>query len=534
MTSAALPLTPSLGEARRLAAAYPLIPVMHTYLDDLETPVSAFLKLRPAAGCFVLESKEQGQQFSRYSFLGVVNRETITLRGDALVVTPGEGRADAGRRSFGERCFSLAAEGGDPFAFLARHVPQGEVAPLAELPPFVGGAVGFFGYDAVRYVEDLPASPPDDLGLPDMAFVVPEVVMAFDHLRHTVTLSTTIHRDEEPDLDAAYAAASARLAGVRHLLRRSPATIPEALPLVDSTSGAGPADRGVGALGPAATLDGVASTFTREGFVAAVERAKEYIAAGDVFQVVLSQRFSRPVRASGFSIYRGLRAVNPSPYMYYLSLPGFEIVGASPEPLVKVEGRVVQARPVAGTRPRGRTQAEDARFAAELLADEKERAEHLMLVDLGRNDLGRVCVAGSVKVPEFMEIERFSHVMHLVSTVTGELAPGVSATDALRAAFPAGTVTGAPKIRAMQIIDELEPTRRGPYAGAVAYLSYGGVLDSCIHIRTIIVDDGVAYVQAGAGVVADSDPRREYDETESKARALFAAIEVAEAQAEWE
>jgi anthranilate synthase component I len=521
MTSGTFPLTPSLGEARRLAAAYPLIPVMHTYLDDLETPVSAFLKLRPTTGAFVLESKEHGQHFGRYSFLGVVTRETVTLRGDELLITPAPGRPTVEVGALpapGPRRFSLAAEGGDPFAFLARHVSQGEVAPLAELPPFVGGAVGFFGYDAVRHVEHLPAPPPDDLGLPDMVFVVPEVVIAFDHLRHALTLSTTIHRDQEPDLDAAYAAASARLAAVRERLAQPlPPALESAPPAAATTPG-----------------DGVTSTFTREGFVGAVNRAKEYIAAGDVFQVVVSQRFSRPVAASGFSIYRGLRAVNPSPYMYYLSLPGFEIVGASPEPLVKVEGGVAEARPVAGTRPRGRTPGEDARLADELLADEKERAEHLMLVDLGRNDLGRVCVAGSVRVPEFMGIERFSHVMHLVSTVTGVPAEGVSASDVLRAAFPAGTVTGAPKIRAMQIIDELEPTRRGPYAGAVGYLSYSGALDSCIHIRTIIVRDGVAYVQAGAGVVADSEPQQEYLETQNKARALFAAIEVAEAQAEWE
>ena len=529
MTPGALPLTPSPGEARRLADAYALIPVTHSYLDDVETPVSAFLKLRPTTGAFVLESKEQGQHFGRYSFLGVAIRETVTLRGDELLVTSAGRRAPGGPRVDGARTLSLAAEGGDPFTFLGRHVSRGVVAPLADLPPFLGGAVGFFAYDAARYVEDLPTAPPDDLGLPDMAFVVPEIVLAFDHLRHVVTLSTVIRRDEESDLAAAYASAAGRLAAVRERLRH-PAT-----PSVSVADAAAPVTTNAGGAAAAGVLSAdLTSTFTREAFASAVDRAKEYIAAGDVFQVVLSQRFSRPVRAGGFSIYRGLRAVNPSPYMYYLSLPGFEVVGASPEPLIRVDGRRVEARPVAGTRPRGRTQAEDARLADELLADEKERAEHLMLVDLGRNDLGRVCVAGSVRVPDFMSVDRFSHVMHLASTVTGELPVGASAVDALRAAFPAGTVTGAPKIRAMQIIDELEPTRRGLYAGAVGYLSCGGELDSCIHIRTIVLQDGVAHVQAGAGVVADSDPQREYDETQSKARALFAAIEVAEAQAEWE
>ena len=448
MTPRALPLTPSLGEARRLADAYTLIPVTHSYLDDLETPVSAFLKLRPTTGAFVLESKEQGQHFGRYSFLGVAIRETVTLHGDELLVTPGDGRVPGGPREEGAPALSLAAEGGDPFSYLGRHVSRGVVAPLADLPPFLGGAVGFFGYDAVRHVEDLPAAPPDDLGLPDMAFVVPEIVLAFDHLRHVVTLSTLIRRDGEPDLEAAYAAAAARLAAVRERLRHptSPAplvadpTAPVSTPAVPAAS----AEAALAASAEAAPAD-VTSTFTREGFVRAVDRAKEYIAAGDVFQVVLSQRFSRPVRAGGFSIYRGLRAVNPSPYMYYLSLPGFEVVGASPEPLIRVDGRLVEARPVAGTRPRGRTQAEDARLGDELLADEKERAEHLMLVDLGRNDLGRVCVAGSVRVPEFMSLERFSHVMHLASTVTGELPEGMSAVRRAAGGLPGGHRHGCPE-----------------------------------------------------------------------------------------
>jgi len=278
----------------------------------------------------------------------------------------------------------------------------------------------------------------------------------------------------------------------------------------------------------------VRSSFERGRFLAAVERVREYIHAGDAFQVVLSQRFERLVATSGFSIYRGLRAVNPSPYMYYMSFRDFEVVGSSPEPLVTVTGRRAETRPIAGTRPRGATPGEDTALAEEMLADEKERAEHLMLVDLGRNDLGRVCRPGTVKVDEFMGVERYSHVMHMVSSVVGELEDGVGATDALRAVFPAGTVSGAPKVRAMEIIDELEPTRRGPYAGAIGYLSYSGDLDSCIYIRTILVRDGRAYVQAGAGIVADSDPEREFEETENKARAMLRAIELAAAQEEWE
>ena len=378
-------------------------------------------------------------------------------------------------------------------------------------------------------MEHLPAAPPDDLGLPDMAFLMTDVIVVFDHLRHTITLLTNIFCDEEPDLDAAYTAAVGRLAEVKARLR---APIPPPKWSLDRDRAARPP--ATGRRPRAATPPAVSSNFERGRFLAAVERIREYIYAGDAFQIVLSQRFERPVEVSGFSIYRGLRAVNPSPYMYYMAFRDFEVVGSSPEPLVTVTGRRAETRPIAGTRPRGATPAEDAALAEEMLTDEKERAEHLMLVDLGRNDLGRVCRAGTVKTVEFMEVERYSHVMHMVSSVVGELEDGVGATDALRAVFPAGTVSGAPKVRAMEIIDELEPTRRGPYAGAIGYLSYSGDLDSCIYIRTILVRDGRAYVQAGAGIVADSDPEREFVETENKARAMFRAIELATAQEEWE
>ena len=409
--------------------------------------------------------------------------------------------------------YGLEAQGGNPFRFLADYMSRAQIAPVSDLPPFVGGAVGYFGYDLVRRVERLGEGPPDDQGLPDMAFLIPDVVVAFDHLRHSISLITVLATDDDRGLEAAYAAAQDRAAWVRERLSGPVPDVP----------------RREGAAAPAQ----IESNFRKEDFLASVDRIREYIYAGDAFQVVLSQRFQRPVEVGGFSVYRGLRAVNPSPYMYYLSFRDFEVVGSSPEPLVKTANGVVETRPIAGTRPRGGTPEEDLRQAEELLADEKERAEHVMLVDLGRNDLGRVCRPGSVHLAEFMGIERYSHVMHLVSTVVGELEEGVTAAAALEAAFPAGTVSGAPKVRAMEIIDELEPTRRGPYAGAIGYLSYNGELDSCIYIRTIVVRDGVAYVQAGAGIVADSDPEREYEETENKARALFSAIELAAEQEGW-
>jgi len=507
MTSGTLAVAPTLEEARALSADHNLIPIAHRYLDDTETPVSAFLKLRQPAGCFLLESAEQGMRLGRYSFLGIKAWESIRLNGTTVTV----------RRRGVDTQYDLKGHGGDPFAFMARHLSGYRVPPLDDAPPFVGGAVGYFGYDCVRHVERLPNAPVDDLGLPDMAFLMTDVIVVFDHLQHTTTLLTNIFCDEDPDVDRAYSAAVSRLVEVKARLRGP-------LPAPGWSLG-----RSQAPLQPE-----IRSNFERRHFEEGVERIREYIHAGDAFQVVLSQRFERPVYTSGFSIYRGLRAVNPSPYMYYMSFRDFEIVGSSPEPLVTVSGDRAETRPIAGTRPRGATPEEDLALAAEMLADEKEKAEHLMLVDLGRNDLGRVCRAGTVRTDEFMEVERYSHVMHMVSSVTGELSEGVEAADALRAVFPAGTVSGAPKVRAMEIIDELEPTRRGPYAGAIGYLSYSGDLDSCIYIRTIMIRDGRAYVQAGAGIVADSDPSKEFVETENKARALFRAIEVASGQEDWE
>ena len=519
MTSGGIITTPSREEARGLSATYNVIPVAHQFFDDTETPVSAFLKLRQPAGCFLLESAEQGLRLGRYSFMGVQAWESVRLHQGTVTV----------RRGGVDTQYELAEHGGDPFAFMERHLSRYRGPALAEMPPFVGGAVGYFGYDCVRHVERLPAAPPDDLGLPDMAFLLTDVVVVFDHLRHTITLLTNIFCDEEPDLEAAYSDAVTRLSGVKARLR---APIPPPKWSIDRGRTAVAGARGASTEG--GTQTGVRSGFERARFLSAVERIREYIYAGDAFQVVLSQRFERPVDVSGFSIYRGLRAVNPSPYMYYMAFRDFEVIGSSPEPLVTVSGRRAETRPIAGTRPRGASPAEDAALAEEMLADEKERAEHLMLVDLGRNDLGRVCRPGTVKTAEFMAVERYSHVMHLVSSVAGELDEGVDATDALRAVFPAGTVSGAPKVRAMEIIDELEPTRRGPYAGAIGYMSYSGDLDSCIYIRTILVRAGRAYVQAGAGIVADSDPEKEFAETENKARAMLKAIELAARQEEWE
>jgi anthranilate synthase component 1 len=464
-----------------VAADHNVIPVTETFIEDTETPVSAFLKLRGGGPAFLLESAEQGQRVGRWSFIGFEPRKVVR--------------------------WSLA-DGGDPYALAAAEVSEHRQAPLADGPPFTGGAVGFFGYDCVRAVEPLGEPNPDVLGLPDLALMLSDMLVAFDHLKHTVTILANAYVGEEN----AEARARERIAEVRARL-------------------AGPLPR------PAPHPERPEPVFEpnmpREAFEAMVARIIEYVHAGDAFQVVPSQRWSAPSPVESFSIYRGLRAVNPSPYMYYLDFEDFQIVGASPEPLVTVAGRRASTRPVAGTRPRGGDVAEDAAIAAELLADEKERAEHVMLVDLGRNDLGRVCEYGTVEVQRFMAVETYSHVMHIVSDVAGKLADGVTAADALRSILPAGTLSGAPKVRAMQIIDELEPVKRGAYGGAVGWLSYGGDLDTCICIRTVVVKDGIAHVQAGGGTVADAKPDYEYEESRAKARGVVRAIELAARQREW-
>jgi anthranilate synthase component 1 len=483
-------VTPSLEQARELAGSHNLIPLRYSFIEDCETPVSAFLKLRalaPGEPAFLLESADQGQRVGRWSFIGVRPRDVLR--------------------------WSLP-DGGDPYALAGERIARFEQAPTEDDPPFTGGAVGFFGYDLVRAVEPLGEPGPDPLGLPDMALMLSDVLVVFDHLKHTVTIIANADLEAEPEVERAYAAAAATIADIRGVL-------------------AGPVPRGPGAPPGSRPAPEFESNMPRERFEAIVARIVEYIYAGDAFQVVPSQRWSAPVPVEAFSIYRGLRAVNPSPYMYFLDFGDFQVAGASPEPLLTVSGRHVATKPIAGTRPRGASPEEDRRIAAELLADEKELAEHVMLVDLGRNDLGRVCEYGSVNVDELMEIELYSHVMHIVSSVSGTLREGVGAMDALRSVLPAGTLSGAPKVRAMQIIDELEPVKRGGYGGAIGYLSYAGDLDTAIHIRTVVVKDGVAHVQAGGGTVADAKPAYEYEESLAKAQAAMRAVALACAQADW-
>jgi anthranilate synthase component 1 len=386
-------------------------------------------------------------------------------------------------------------------------------APLPGLPPFAGGAVGFFGYDCVRAVERLGEPNPDELGLPDMALMLSDAIVAFDHLKHEVTILANAYVEEDGGVEAAHERARALIAEVRERL---------AGPLPRPEVRSGPREQPV-----------FEPNMPREGFEAMIARIVEYVHAGDAFQVVPSQRWSAPSPVEPFSLYRGLRAVNPSPYMYFLDFEDFQLVGASPEPLLTVSGRRASTRPIAGTRPRGATAEADRELAEELLADPKERSEHVMLVDLGRNDLGRVCEFGTIEVEQFMGVETYSHVIHIVSNVAGTLRPEVSAVDALRSMLPAGTLSGAPKVRAMEIIDELEPVKRGAYGGAVGWLSYTGELDTCICIRTVVVADGVAHVQAGGGTVADARPDYEYEESRSKARGVVRAIELATRQEAW-
>ena len=515
----------AVARGRRLA-----VPVSRRRSADLLTPVSAFLALRePGAFGFLLESVEGGERPARYSFLG---------KRPYLVVEARGGRARL-HRPAGSYVGDGAPHGVDPitgsaFEALGDLLDRVDQAPVPGLPRFTGGAVGFVGYDAVRQLESLPVGPPDTLGLPDAVWAFYDLVAAFDHVRRQVVLMATAFVDADTDLDAAYADAQRRLDSLE----------------ADLGGAAEP--------GPPIRLRGDAtSSVSRETYEGGVRTAQAHITEGDIFQVVLSQRFATPIEGDPFNLYRALRQVNPSPYLFYVDVDGLEeegtafaLVGSSPEVLARVDPRPPAAAPeasgaprdaasggasstgaerraevlpIAGTRPRGATPEADAALADELRADAKERAEHLMLVDLGRNDIGRVSEPGTVRVERYAEVERYSHVMHLVSSVTGAVGER-RATDVLAACFPAGTVSGAPKVRAMEIIDELEPIRRGPYAGAVGYAGFDGALDTCIAIRTFVVKDGTAYVQAGAGVVADSVPAAEYDETRHKAAALIEAL----------
>jgi anthranilate synthase component 1 len=482
---------PSLSEVKELAGQGNLVPVYRELPADLETPVSVYLKLRGSGPSFLLESVEGGEQVGRYSFLGV---------NPALVLTARNGRISVGRNGEQE-----LVEARDPLEAVKQVLSRYRIVRVPGLPRFVGGAVGTMSYDLVRYFERLPAIAHDDLDLPVCQFLITDSLVAFDHARHRLLVIAHASLSGDPERD--YAVACNKIDAIIARLRQ-PLTLPGA-----------PAWR---------IEDDLRSNLSQTDFEAMVRQAKEYIAAGDIFQVVLSQRFERRTGAEPFSIYRALRMLNPSPYMVFLDLNDTQLIASSPEMHVRLDGGVAQLRPIAGTRRRGASEAEDQTLAQELLADPKERAEHVMLVDLGRNDLGRVCDYGSVHVPGLMSIERYSHVMHIVSSVQGQLRPGLDAFDLLRATFPAGTVSGAPKVRAMEIIEELESVCRGPYAGAIGYFGYDGNMDSCITIRTIVMRGQTAYIQAGAGIVADSDPAREYEETVNKARALAEAIKIAE------
>lgn len=484
---------PDFASFQTLSTKGNLIPVYREILADLDTPVSAFKKIDDGRYGFLLESIEGGEKWGRYTFLG--SSPAVVIRGKdnwVEIVEGGEVRR---------------VEVSDPLNYIRDYMARYQPVEVPGIPRFFGGAVGYLGYDAVRHFETLPDKNPSDINTYDANFIITDTILIFDSLSQKIKVVSNAHVDGGTSLQAAYDDAIAKIEG---LIARLKAPLPpnEKKPSngkVEFTSNVKP-----------------------DEFEAAVTRAKEYVRNGDIIQVVLSQRFSGDLTVEPFDIYRALRTLNPSPYMFFLRLDETLVVGASPEVMVRKEGEMVELRPIAGTRPRGATAAADEELARDLLDDPKERAEHVMLVDLGRNDLGRVCKTGSVKVTELMIIERYSHVMHIVSNVQGELSPGQDAFDVVRATFPAGTLSGAPKVRAMEIIDELEGVRREVYGGAVGYFSFSGNMDMAIAIRTLVIKDGKVHLQAGAGIVADSDPAAEYVETVNKAKAVVKAIEMAE------
>jgi anthranilate synthase component 1 len=470
---------PTLEEVKRYRGQSNMIPVYREIVADLETPVSTFLKINRGGYSFLLESVEGGQQLARYSFIGTEPYRVITTRGEDKI---------------------------DPLPLIARELNKHRVVPFDDLPRFCGGAVGYLAYEAVTRFEELPSPPRDPLGVPEAFFMFVDTMLVFDHVTHKIKVVSYVHLDV--DIEEAYQKAVER---IDDLVNRLGQELPPRKV----------ASRPAGNISPS-------SNFSGEEYEASVLKIKRYITEGEAIQVVPSQRWAQPTGLDPFEIYRALRTINPSPYMFFLDFTDFHIVGASPEILVRVEDGMVMTRPLAGTRPRGETPAEDIRLEQELKNDEKERAEHIMLVDLGRNDIGRVSEPGTVEVSDLMDVERYSHVMHLVTHVQGKLRKDMTAFDALRACFPAGTVSGAPKIRAMEIIAEVEPEKRGPYAGAVGYFSFSGNMDMAIAIRTMVVKDGIAYTQSGGGIVYDSVPDKEYQETMNKAQALLKAISQAE------
>jgi anthranilate synthase component I len=485
-------VTPDFDTFAALAQQGNIVPIYREIMGDLETPVLAYKKLARDSMSFLLESVEGGEKWGRYSFLGLHPSLVVQVRRDLVTVW------DKGK----EERFEKVA---DPFAVIRQVLGRYQAVSLPDLPRFYGGLVGYLSYDMVRYIERLPDLAADG-GIPEAILMLTDHLLIFDNVRHTIKVVALVQINPEDSLRSLY---EGGIAGIEAIIAELRA--PQHFPAAE------PADRQVQ----------LVSNLTRERFQDMVLQAKEYIAAGDAIQIVLSQCFRTPLAHDPFDLYRALRCINPSPYMFYLNLEELRLAGASPEILVRLEENKVELRPIAGTRRRGNTPEQDKALEEELLADPKERAEHIMLVDLGRNDVGRVAKIGSVKVTELFTVERYSHVMHIVSHVEGDLAPEKDALDVLKASFPAGTVSGAPKVRAMQIIEELEPTRRGPYAGAVGYLGFSGNMDFCITIRSLTVHQDQVYLQVGAGIVADSDPASEYQETVNKAQAMVRALELA-------
>lgn len=505
---------PSKKEFIRLSAKGNLIPVYGAISADLETPVSAFMKIDKGDYSFLLESVEGTEKIARYSFLGSSPSLVFKSKGrDIEIIDNGE------RKRF------ITEQ--DPLFEMKKILGKYKFVPVEGLGRFCGGLVGFMGYDMVNFFESLPSSKPDDLNVPDAVFLLTDTILIFDHVNHKIKVVSNAYIEGEPS--AAYDAAVKKIDNLIALLERPLKGEERVRSEAEHSQSVLRRSKSEGVRGRELQI---ASNVTEPEFIAAVQKAKRYIKIGDIIQVVLSQRIKVKIHSSPMGMYRSLRTINPSPYMYLLKLKAMSLIGASPELMVRCEDGVVKVRPIAGTRPRGKTEKEEKRFEKNLLSSPKERAEHIMLVDLGRNDIGRVCKYGTVELSELMVIEKYSHVMHIVSECRGSLRKGRDQFDVVRATFPAGTVSGAPKVRAMEIIEELETTRRGPYAGLVGYFSFSGNADTCINIRTIMAKDGIAYIQAGAGIVADSNPSKEYQETLNKAKGMIKAIEAAEEMGE--
>jgi anthranilate synthase component 1 len=484
---------PSFAEFEKLAKKGNLIPVYQEILADVETPVSVLMKLQNKDHVYLLESVEGGEKWGRYSFLGTDAGVVFKVHGDQVII---EENGKVTKRD----------HNGNPLNFLRELLDRYKPVTIAGLPRFYGGAVGYLGYEMVRYFEKLPPTPPDDLNLDEAVFVISDSLMIFDNVRHTIKVVACAFTDDAVSLEASYAASCQKIESMIE------------------TIVAAASHKTAAATGSEVNFD---SNMTPKQYKAAIEKAKEYIVAGDIIQVVLSQRFETDCRSNPIDLYRALRFINPSPYLFFLKMDDLTLIGSSPEVMVRKEEDTMELRPIAGTRPRGKTEQEDRVLSDELLSDEKERAEHVMLVDLGRNDLGRVAQTGSVQVNQYMVVEKYSHVMHLVSNVRANLAKGKDAFDVLAATFPAGTLTGAPKVRAMEIINELEKVKRGPYGGAVGYFSFSGNMDLCITIRTMVLKNGKVYVQAGAGIVYDSIPESEHQESLNKSRGMLQAVRLA-------